>query len=218
MTFIEKLKWLFSGSSELPTSETKNKSEMKGVAGNRTPYDQNGGLAELSDEEFVKTLLKHPIFIELREWSEYRTKILAIEDKIKRNMAKYYLEIFFGKLQEAIKKVVVEHDTYLNDTVALNNLLIETINEVQKTALAGGVPEIFLNKFTNYLYTQTKILDSTYRDLDRFDYYNTIIARATVRLDLEFLTIRNITSEVESIINEMNGELRLALEGSIFDV
>ena len=215
MTFIEKLKWLFSGESELPVG-TKNNG-FKGVAGNRTPYDQNGTVSEMSNEEFVKTLMRHPIFIELREWSEYRTKILAIEDRIKRNMAKYYLEIFFGKLQEAIKKAVNEHDTYLDDTVALNNLLIETINDVQKTALAGGVPAIFLDRFTNYLYTQTKILDSTYRDLDRFDYYNTSIARATVRLDLEFLSIRNITSEVESVINDMNGELRLALEGSIFD-
>jgi len=214
MTFIEKLKWLFSGESELP--ETKN-NQFNGVAGNRTPYDKNGEVSEMSNEDFIKILMKHPIFTELREWSEYRTKILAIEDRIKRNMAKYYLEIFFGKLQDAIKKVVIEHDTYLNDTVALNNLLIETINDVQQTALAGGVPEVFLDKFTNYLYTQTKILDSTYRDLDRFDYYNTNIARATVRLDLEFLTIRNITSEVETVINGMNGELRLALEGSIFD-
>jgi hypothetical protein len=99
----------------------------------------------------------------------------------------------------------------------MNNLIIETINDVRKTAIAGGVPEIFLDKFNNYLYDQTKILDSTCKDLDRFEYYNNPLARATFRLDLEFMTIRNITAGVESEINEMNGELHAALEGSIFD-
>ncbi len=210
MTFIEKIKWLFSG-------DNKKSTKVGGFAGNRTPYTQDGNVQEFTEEEFINTLMKHPIFSELREWTDYRTKILSIKDPIKRNMAKYYLGILFRELQNAVKKIVVDHDTYLDDSIALNNLLIDTINDVSKTALAGGVPEIFLDKFNHYLYTQTKILDSTYRDLDKFEYYNTNIARATVRLDLEFLTIRNITSEVESVIDDMNGELRSALEGSVFD-
>lgn len=213
MTFIEKLKFLF-GKGELGTTGSKYMGDGASNRTRRPAYDNN---PEMDDEEFVKTLLSHPIFTELREWDEYRIKILDIDDPIKQNMARHYLGLLFGELRETVKKMVVEHETYLDDTIALNNLLTDTINNVSRTALADGVPEIFLDKFTNYLYTQTRILDSTYKDLDRFKYYNNQIARATFRLDLEFLTIRNITSEVESVINEMNGVLHNALEGSVFD-
>ena len=210
MTFIDRLKWLFSG-KDIPTDNGTR------VADIRNPQDLQHNIAEMTEEEFRKTLFSHPIFTELREWSSYRSKVLSIEDPIKRNMAKFYLELFFSKFREAVKLMVEEHDKYLEDTVELNNLIIDTIDDVRRAALAGGVPEVFLDKFTNYLYSLTKILDSTYRDLDNFKYYNTAIARASIRLDLEFLTIRNITSEVESVINEMNGDLHMALEGSVFD-
>ena len=209
MTFIEKIKWLFSKQSKLPKKESGAVSRTYSI--NEQSND------ELNDDQITELLLRHPIFTELREWHEYRTKVLSIDDNIKRNMAKYYLELLFDNLREAMKKIVSEHDKYLNDSIAFNNLIIDTINQVRQISVQHGVPEIFLNKFTNYLYTQTKILDSTYRDLDKFEFYRTKIARATVRLDLEFLTIRNITSEVEMVINDMNGELHLALEGSLFD-
>lgn len=209
MTFIEKIKWLFSKQSELPKKESG--------AGNRTYSINERSNDELNDDQITELLLRHPIFTELREWYEYRVKVLAINDSVKRNMAKYYLELLFDNLKDVMKKIVYEHDKYLDDSIAFNNLIIDTINQVRQISVQHGVPEIFLNKFTNYLYTQTKILDSTYRDLDKFEFYRTKIARATVRLDLEFLTIRNITSEVEMVINDMNGELRLALEGSLFD-
>lgn len=209
MKFIDRVKWLFSG-KDIPINGS-------GVASIRNPQDQSDNFTEMTEEEFVKTLFSHPIFTELREWGSYRSKVLDIDDPVKRNMAKFYLELFFSKFRDAVKLMVVEHDKYLEDTVELNTLIIDTIDDVRKSALAGGVPSVFLDKFTNYLYTQTKILDSTYRDLDNFKYYNTAIARASIRLDLEFLTIRNITSEVESVINDMNGELHLALEGSVFD-
>lgn len=212
MSFIKKLKWLLSG-NDIPA----DKDNGEGVASIRNPQNPTDQQQEMTEEEFVKTLLTHPIFTELREWSEYRSKVLAIQDPIKRNMAKYYVELFFSSFREAVRKMVIEHDVYLEDTIALNNLIIDTIDDVRKNALAGGVPEVFLDKFTHYLYAQTKILDSTYRDLDNFKYYNTPIAKASFRLDLEFLTIRNITSEVESVINSMNGELHMALEGSVFD-
>jgi len=210
MTFIEKLKWLFSKQSELPKIKESG-------ADNRTSSIIEQTNDNIDNNQFTELLMRHPIFVELREWHEYRTKVLSIDDNIKRNMAKYYLELLFDNLREVMKKIVSEHDKYLDDTIAFNNLIIDTINNVRQTSAQHGVPEIFLDKFTNYLYTQTKILDSTYRDLDKFEFYRTKIARATFRLDLEFLTIRNITSEVESVINDMNGELHLALEGSLFD-
>lgn len=207
MTFLEKLKWLFSSSDKIPMINQGN---------NNSP--DNHQTDELTEQQFVDLFSKHPIFIELREWHEYRTKVLSIANPIKRNMAKHYLTLLFESLRSAIKQIVIEHDKYLDDIIALNNLIIDTINDVKQTALQDGVPEIFLDKFTNYLYTQTKILDLTYRDLDKFEYYHqSKIARTTVRLDLEFLTIRNITSEVETVINDMNGELEAALEGSVFD-
>lgn len=211
MSLLQKLRELFLGIETSPEA-----TKISDGAGNRISplYD---GSQEMTEEEFINVLLAHPIFIELRDWEEFRIKVLTIEDQMKRNMARHYLGLLFTKLREAVVKMVNEHDTYLSDTIALNNLLIDTINDVRQAALVDGVPEIFLDKFTNYLYQQMKILDSTYKDLDRFEYYNTPIARATFRLDLEFLTIRNITSEVESVINEMNGQLHNALEGSVFD-
>lgn len=216
MTFIQRLKWLITGEekSSPKVAATENNS---GDTDFRAPQSPNNEVQELSEEEFVKRLMAHPIFTELREWSEYRTKVLMIEEPLKKKMAKYYLELLFSSVREAIEKTVVEHDKYLTDTITLNNLLIDTISEVHKKAAAYGVPEIFLDKITHYLYSQTKILNSTYKDLDGFEYYNTAISKASFRLDLELLTIRNVTFEIESVINEMNGHLHMALEGSVFD-
>jgi hypothetical protein len=213
MSFLGRIKWLITGKIDR-SSKTQRKTETGITASPNHPLTDD---EEMSDEEFVAILRNHPIFSELREWEEYRIKVLEISDPIKRNMAKFYLGLFFSKFKEAMETIVQQHRTYLDDTVALNKLIIETINDVRDYASSVGVPEVFLDKFTNYLYTQTKIFDSTCKDLDRFEYYNNPLARATFRLDLQFLTIRNITSELESVINDMNGELHTALEGSVFD-
>lgn len=168
-------------------------------------------------EEVIAVLITHPILEELREWSSYRSKVLDIKDPTKKKMAEYYLSLFFGRLRDAVVLAIEKYEIYLDDTPLLNNLIIDTISDVRITAMSNGVPPIFLDKFTNYLYTQEKILASTYRDLDKFKYYEGTIERATFRLDIGFMLIRCITSEVESVINNMNGELRAALEGSIFE-
>jgi hypothetical protein len=214
MSFLGRLKWLITGNGDAPSATDDKTAAGTSSSPNHPLTDDNTGM---TDEEFVAILMNHPIFAELREWEEYRVRVLDITDPIKRNMARFYLGLFFNKFKCAVETSVKEHHKYLDDTVALNNLIIETINDVRESALAGGVPEIFLDKFTNYLYTQTKIFDSTCKDLDRFEYYNNPLARATFRLDLEFMTIRNITSEIESVINDMNGQLHMALEGSVFD-
>ena len=218
MSAFARLKWLITGKGAVPgIGDTNTSHKPDGDADFRTSGPENSDIQNFSEEEIVKRLMSHPIFAELREWSEYRTKVLAIEDPLKKKMARYYLSLLFSNIYHAIEMTVLEHEKYLDDTVTLNTLLIDTVSEVHKEAAAYGVPELFLDKITNYLYSQTKILSSTYKDLDKFKYYNTTITRATFRLDLEFLTIKGITFEIESVINGMNGELRLALEGSIFD-
>lgn len=168
--------------------------------------------------EITGVLSNHPLLEELRDWSTYRTKVLDIKDPIKRNMAEYYLQLYFNKLRQGVLSAIADYKKYLDDTTLLNNLIIDIINDVETTALSNGVPPIFLDKFTNYLYSQAKILAGTYRDLDKFEYHKSTLERAAFRLDIGFMLIRCITSEVESVINEMNGELRSALEGSKFDI
>lgn len=173
---------------------------------------------ELSHDEVVNILSKHPIFEELREWSTYRSKVLNISDDKKRNMAEYYLSLLFKELRVSIYTLVLEYDECINGNITVNDTLIDSINNIKRTALVNGVPPIFLDKFTHYLYCQAKILASTYKDLDDRKYMNkNLIERATFRLDLGFMLIRCITSEVELVISNMNGELASALEGSIFD-
>ena len=192
---------LFGGIKKLISGENQNK---------------KGNLGE-SREEIIRTLVAHPLLEELRDWSTYRSKVLNIEHPAKRKMAEYYLGLLFSKLREMVNVAITEYDVYLDDTTLLNNLIIDTINDVKNIAMSNGVPPIFLDKFTNYLYTQEKILAATYRDLDKFEYYDGIVERAAFRLDIGFMLVRCITSEVESVINNMNGELRSALEGSIFE-
>lgn len=217
MKIWKRLKWaLFGG--DIPPERSSDSELVDGFIGYHGNPHRIGTEKQIDEATWVATLEKHPLMVELKEWKEYRIKVLAIDDSMKRKMASYYLELMFGELYDAIYKFIVEHDTYLDDTVALNNLLISTITNVGMTAHANGVPEIFLDKFTNYLYAQNKVLDSTYKDLDRYEYYNNPLKRASFRLDLGFLMIRSITSEVETVINEMNGELHAALEGSLFDV
>lgn len=218
MNFFSRLKWAIFGGNITPDGTSSENELVDGSIGYQGHPFHIGADKKIDEATWVATLEKHPIMLELKEWKEYRIRILNISDNMKRKMASYYLELLFGGLYDAIHKTIVEHDTYLDDTVALNNLLISTITSVSETAYANGVPKIFLDKFTTYLFAQNKILDSTYKDLDRYEYYNNPIKRAAFRLDLGFLTIRSITSEVENVINEMNGELHAALEGSLFDV
>lgn len=175
----------------------------------RTMGDDKGAI--------ISALSGHPLLEELREWGTYRSKVLAIQDPTKRKMAEYYLGLFFSNLRDMVSLAIENYDLYLDDTTLLNNLIIDTINDVRDIAMSNGVPPIFLDKFTNYLYTQEKILASTYKDLDKFEYYDGTIERAAFRLDIGLMLTRCVTSEVESVINNMNGELRAALEGSIFE-
>ena len=170
-----------------------------------------------NEEIDIATLKEHPILAELKEWSLYRSKILDISNPIKRRMAEFYLSLLFGKLGDMIEDAIEQHEVYLSSSSSMNNLIVDTINEVSQTSTANGVPSIFLDKITNYLYRQAKILANTYRDLDNYDYYKNDMERVTFRLDIGFMLIRCITSEIESVINDMNGELQAALEGSIFD-
>lgn len=173
--------------------------------------------ATMSHDEIVKVLCSHPAIEELRDWSSYRCRVLDIKDPIKKRMAEYFLSLFFGKLRDAILDIVEHYGDYIDDTTLLNNLIIDTINNVKDEAMTNGVPQIFLDKFINYLYKQARILSLSFKDLDKFQYYNGVIEKSAFRLDLGFMLIRCITYEVEEVINNMNGELKSALEGSIFD-
>ena len=154
---------------------------------------------------------------ELREWGGFRCKVLNIKDPTKKRMAEYYLELFFNEIRGSIMNVIQNYEKYIDDTTLLNNVIIDTINNVRTESLSKGVPLIFLDKFTNYLYKQTKILSLSFKDVDKFKYYDGIIEKSAFRLDLGFMMVRCITVEIEDVINNMNGELRAALEGSIFD-
>lgn len=217
MKLIDRLKQAAFGGNTTSEGDPSENKLVDGSIGYQEHQHHIGTEKKIDEATWVAILEKHPIMMELNEWKEYRIRILNISDNMKRNMASYYLELLFNGLYDAIHRAIVEHETYLDNTVALNTLIISTITSVSETAYANGVPKIFLDKFTSYLFTQTKILDSTYKDLDRYEFYNNPLKRAAFRLDLGFLTLRNITSEVESVINEMNGELHAALEGSLFD-
>ena len=172
---------------------------------------------DLSHDEIVAILESHPLLEELREWGGFRCKVLNIKDATKKRMAEYYLELFFNELRRAIINTIRNYEKYIDDTTLLNNVIIDTINDVRTESLSNGVPLIFLDKFTNYLYKQTKILSLSFKDIDKFKYYDGIIEKSAFRLDLGFMMVRCITVEIEDVINNMNGELRAALEGSIFD-
>lgn len=183
----------------------------------RSLFKRNKQKNERTAEDNVDMLLNHPIFAELQEWCLYRSKVLDIKNPIKRRMAEFYLGLLFNKLIEMIDDAVDQYEEYLDNTASMNTLIIDTINLVNQTSAANGVPSIFLDKITNYLYRQAKILTNTFKDLDNFEYYKNDLERASFRLDIGFMLVRCITSEIESIINDMNGELQAALEGSIFD-
>ena len=172
---------------------------------------------EISHEEGVKVLLSHPAIEELRDWSEYRCRVLDINDQVKKRMAECYLSTLFKKVRELIIYVINHYEDFTDDTTKLNNLIIDAINDVKSESVSNGVPPIFLDRFTNYLYKQARILSLSFKDLDKFQYYKNPITKATFRLDLGFMLIRCVTCELEDLINGMNGELHSALEGSVFD-
>lgn len=167
--------------------------------------------------ETKSILLKHPLFEELHAWSNFHSKVIDIKDPLKRNMAEYYLGLLTQRLYESIYNVVENYNIYINGTIDVNKVLIDTIEVIRSEANQNGVPNIFLDRFTEYLYKQIKILASTFIDVDKFSQFDTPLEIYMHRLDLGLLILRCITSEVEDVINNMNGELHATLEGGKFD-
>lgn len=205
------LKLIFSSGV---VANSENESDTTSIEGGEIAPSRNG---ELTDDTIVKLLRTHPLIEELRAWGSFRSKVLDIKDPIKRNMSEYYLNLLFSTLYDEVAKMIEHYNTYLDSSVDLNTILIDALTSVQDEATAHGVPSIFLDKFSAYLYSQSRILADTYSDLDKYECYDSKIEQATFRLDLGILMTRCITSQMESVINGMNGELRAALEGSVFD-
>lgn len=165
----------------------------------------------------VTFLMSHPLVKELLEWKTFRVRILDIDDVLKRKMAEYYLTVLFSKIYDVAIAGINEYEHFLTGNIDINSILIDALDQTRSEALNGGVPTIFLDQITTWLYEQVKILTITYHDLDYYSVYNSDIERGAFRLDLALLTIRWVTKSIEAVINNMNGELHTALQGSVFD-
>lgn len=172
---------------------------------------------KLEREEVIRTLMRHPLLEELRAWSTFKCKTMKIQDQMKYNMSKYYTGLLFTDLREMTVHCIANYEQYSDSTVDINNLLMDSISRVKDTALNNGVPTIFLDKISEYLYRQSTILTDTYADVHRYDELNTLTEIKTTKLDIGLLLVRCIASQIEDVINNMNGELHAALIGSVFD-
>lgn len=168
-------------------------------------------------EEVIRILMEHPLLEELRAWSTFKSKAMKITDHAKYNMSKYYMGLLFSDLRETTVHCINHYDKYGDNSVDINNLITDSITRVKEIASDNGVPAIFLDKISNYLYKQTKILMSTYADVYIYEQRNSPITISTTKLDTGLLLVRCIASQIEDVINNMNGELHAALMGSVFD-
>lgn len=168
-------------------------------------------------DEIIRVLMQHPLLEELRAWMTFKSKTMNIEDVAKCNMTRYYMGLLFSKCYDMTIYCINHFEQYSADNTDINNLLMDTIGSVRDIATDNGVPALFLDKISNYLYRQTKLLTTTYADINRYETRTGDTSINASKLDIGLLLVRCIASQVEAVINDMNGDLHAALKGSVFD-
>lgn len=170
-----------------------------------------------TDADTIQHLLNHPIFQEFQVFNTVKIDTIAIADPLKRRMARAYLKILYGHMDNAMRDVVNDYVTYCSNPVGIGTKLRDSISDAKKTALNIGVPSLFIDQYEPKAFSTVSITINTVIEIHQSQLYNSLEEEMSAYLDIVLMSMRMTLETLEDLINSMNGELHHALVGSVFD-
>lgn len=179
----------------------------------------SSGQSEESPEtdKAIAALRLHPIFHEVAKYRSVFIDTLAIGDPLKKRMAACYLRIIFDAVEEILEEAVTNYKEYSKHITSLTSFMYKRYSQVEMSARAKGIPEIFLAKITPRIVENLLTLTGVVDEIHLQHRYNNDYDAMLSFMDVYLLQIRYTYNAIGGIINNMNGELHRVLEGSIFD-
>lgn len=169
----------------------------------------------------VKLVLNHPCFNEIQRWECIKINRLNIHDPSKKEMAKAYIQIICNVCKDRITKIDIKSAEELLPLFTGNSIAKHTseiIQEINKTALLEAIPYIFIEKMEKSIYRYIGTMEGVILDIQLYGGSTRDVDKLLVTLDIIYTILRIIGDEIPTIVNEMNGELSMALKGSKYDV
>ena len=170
-----------------------------------------------TDADTIQHLLNHPIFQEFQVFNTVKIDTIAIADPLKRRMARAYLKILHGHMDNAMRDVVKDYVAYCSNPVGIGTKLRDSISDAKKTALNIGVPSLFIDQYEPKAFSTVSITINTVIEIHQNQLYNSLEEEMSAYLDIVLMSMRMTLETLEDLINGMNGELHHALVGSVFD-
>jgi len=162
-----------------------------------------------------KKLERHHFFTTISYWINIEIDNLPIKNECKKKVICLFLKIKYNIFSKNIKKIIASESTNCQD---LEDIIIASFNECEVKARSEGIPDIFINKFRIWDHDHTKILIDSVDSIIRSNFYSTFEEKVAAILDLMIFSFRLTLVDAEKTINELNGELEKALEGTIFSM
>lgn len=170
-----------------------------------------------TDADTIQHLLNHPIFQEFQVFNTVKIDTIAIADPLKRRMARAYLKILYGHMDNAMRDVVKDYVAYCGNPVGIGTKLRDSISDAKKTALNIGVPSLFIDQYEPKAFSTVSITINAVIEIHQNQLYNSLEEEMSAYLDIVLMSMRMTLETLEDLINSMNGELHHALVGSVFD-
>lgn len=170
-----------------------------------------------SDERAIKKLENHPIFQEFQSFSTVQIDSLAIKDPLKKRMAVCYLKLLYADLEVGMRDIIRNYQSYCDTPSKIGEVLRESVVRTREKAIGCGVPQIFMYNYEPKTFSIISIIINVVIEVHRNNMYSSTYDELCSILDICLVYMRIGIDSAENLINDMNGELRHALVGSIFD-
>lgn len=180
--------------------------------------DRNGVWAtDVPNQDVVAKLKYHPIFQEFKLIDNVKIDSLNISDPLKYKMAVCYLKMLYGNIEKCVCEMVEKYPEYCVDPSLIGDMLLGSVTKTRNDAVGGGIPSVFLNKYNPRTFNNINILTNIITEVHQRRMHSGMYDEMCSVLDVLLVYMRTSLESVEGLINAMNGELHLALVGSVFD-
>lgn len=188
----------------------------------KTANTKSSKTKTISEQELLNMIRTHPCFTELSMWKVTKANNLNIADPSKKEMTKAYFGIISDVCEmngRALQQMSIEQIAAYFEGSALPLTLDRLLDEITRKAMAQGIPAIFLDRNNEIISSYIGPMANAIADLQLYHHNQMSAADSIiVALDILYVTVRIIGEEVPRIVNSMNGELKMALMGTKYDM